>query len=163
MRSRDSLLVFLLSLTLLTTLTGCTNALTTPADPQPSEQIKIPIPTETLFIENPDTLVPKPSQTLPAELVPVEPPNLTPMGGEVPEELLEEIIADLVQRTGANPEDIQVAKAEAVVWNDGSLGCPKPGEFYIQILINGYWVVLQVESDVYDYRASDSGGFTLCE
>jgi hypothetical protein len=49
------------------------------------------------------------------------------------------------------------------VWNDGSLGCPQPGEFYIQILINGHWVVLQVEGVEYDYRVSDSGHFILCE
>ena len=49
------------------------------------------------------------------------------------------------------------------MWNDGALGCPKPGEFYIQMLINGYWVVIEVEGVEYDYRVSDSGHFTLCE
>ncbi len=53
--------------------------------------------------------------------------------------------------------EITVTRAEAVVWNDGSLGCPKPGEFYIQMLINGYWVVLEVEGIEYDYRVSDKG------
>ena len=56
-----------------------------------------------------------------------------------------------------------MVRAEAVVWNDGSLGCPQPGEFYIQILVNGYWVISQVEGVEYDYRANDSGFFTLCE
>ena len=56
-----------------------------------------------------------------------------------------------------------MVRAEAVLWNNGSLGCPKPGEFYIQIMINGYWVVLKVEGVEYDYRVSDKGSFKLCE
>lgn len=163
MRSRDYLLVFMLSLTFLTTLIGCTSALTSPAAPQPTEQINAPIPTNTLFIESPDTLAPKPSLIPPSILTPVEPPNLQPETDEVPEELLEEIFADLIQRTGAGREDIQVVKTEAVVWNDGSLGCPKNGEVYIQILINGYWVILEVEGVEYDYRVSGIGHFNLCE
>lgn len=163
MRFRDYLLVFMLSLTILTTLTGCANALPTPAAPQPTEQIKSPKPTNPTFSESTETLVPKSSSTPPSILTPVESPNLQPEFDEVPEELLEDIFSDLVQRTDSNREDIQVVKAEAVLWKDGSLGCPKKGEVYIQILINGYWVVLQVENVEYDYRGSDSGSFKLCE
>jgi hypothetical protein len=99
---------------------------------------------------------------------PGETPFLEPVeggleAGEVPPEILEEITADLIKQTGAARPDIQVVRAEAVVWNDGSLGCPKPGEVYIQILMNGYWIVVQVEGVEYDYRVSDSGHFKLCE
>jgi hypothetical protein len=31
------------------------------------------------------------------------------------------------------------------------------------MMINGYWVVLEVEGMEYDYRASDAGHFALCE
>jgi hypothetical protein len=99
---------------------------------------------------------------------PGETPFLEPVeggleAGQVPPEILEEITADLIKQTGAARPDIQVVRAEAVVWNDGSLGCPKPGEVYIQILMNGYWIVVQVEGVEYDYRVSDSGHFKLCE
>jgi hypothetical protein len=43
------------------------------------------------------------------------------------------------------------------------LGCPKPGEFYIQMMIDGYWVVLEVQGLKYDYRVTGSGDFTLFE
>jgi hypothetical protein len=85
------------------------------------------------------------------------------VNGEVPEEILDQIFADLVKSTGAERDDIHVVRAEAVVWNDGSLGCPKPGEFYIQMMINGYWVVLESKGVYYDYRASNAGNFKLCE
>ena len=114
-------------------------------------------------LETPERGELRPVQTLPPGLETVEIPKSEPVVGEVPGEILDEIIADLVERTGAEQADIQVVRADAVVWNDGSLGCPKPGEFYIQMMINGYWVVLEVEGLEYDYRVSDKGSFMLCE
>jgi hypothetical protein len=83
--------------------------------------------------------------------------------GEVPKELLDEILADLATRLQVDPAAITVLRAQEVVWNDGSLGCPKPGAFYTQALVTGYHVILQVEAQDYDYRASERGYFFLCE
>jgi hypothetical protein len=93
----------------------------------------------------------------------VQPTESNPVVGEVPAKILEEIIADLAQTLGKDRVSIKVIRAEAVTWNDGSLGYPKPGEFYIQMLVNGYWVVLGLEGPEYDYRVSDTGYFFLCE
>jgi hypothetical protein len=87
----------------------------------------------------------------------------TPVTGEVPGEILDLIKKDLSERTGAPPEGIVVIQDQEIVWNDGSLGCPQPGEFYTQALVNGYWVILEFEGQKYDYRASDKGYFFLCE
>jgi hypothetical protein len=83
--------------------------------------------------------------------------------GEVPPDLLAKIIADLEGRLGPGGPAITVTRAEAVVWNDGSLGCPQPGVLYTQALMNGYRVVLQAGSDSYDYRAAEQGFFFVCE
>ncbi len=153
---RNFTIAFLLVLALAASIAGCANSftdqpnLTTSGDktaPGPSATEEAPVlpdrePSDTPFIETPEN---------------------EPVAGEVPENILKEILADLVQRTGAERGDIQMVRAEAVVWNDGSLGCPQPGEFYIQILVNGYWVISQVEGVEYDYRANDSGFFTFCE
>jgi hypothetical protein len=147
-------IVFLLVTALAAITVGCGSSLTTPT---------VPKPTSTPLIEKPDLLTPTPSQTSPPILASIEPPDALPVADEVPDKILEEVSADLIKRTGANQADIQVVKAEAIVWNDGSLGCPKEGEVYIQILIKGYWVVLEVEGTKYDYRASDKGDFKLCE
>jgi hypothetical protein len=82
--------------------------------------------------------------------------------GEVPADLLDRIIADVLQRTGAQQDAVTVVRAEAVTWPDGSLGCPQPGMAYLQVLIEGYWVVLQVGDAQYDYRVDDRGRFSLC-
>ena len=39
-------------------------------------------------------------------------------------------------------EQLVIVRAEPVVWNDGSLGCPEPGMMYTQALLNGYWVII---------------------
>jgi hypothetical protein len=93
-----------------------------------------------------------------------DPSNIiTHAGGEVPEKVLDAIINDLIQQTGVERVDIRTIRAEAVVWDDASLGCPDKGEPYLQKSIHGYWVVAQIEGVYYDYRVSNSGHFILCE
>ena len=82
--------------------------------------------------------------------------------GEVPADLLSAIMADLVQQGNLLREDIRVERAESVVWPDGSLGCPVPGEMYTQAQVPGFWVVLSAGNKKYDYRASSTGHFRLC-
>ena len=98
------------------------------------------------------------------ELIPVTPGDLNPpVTGEAPSGLLEDIRADLAEQSGITQEEMVVIRDQAVTWSDGSLGCPQPGVFYTQALVPGYWVVLQVGEKEYDYRASESGYFVLCE
>ena len=158
---RNSIKAVLFFLVMTTTIAGCANSLTIQPDSTTSGDNNSPDPSAT--VEQPDIIEQRPSQTLPGGLERVETPEFEPVVGEVPDEILDEIIDDLMKSTGAEREDVQVVRAEAVLWNDGALGCPKPGEFYIQILINGYWVVLEVEGVEYDYRVSDKGNFALCE
>ena len=86
-----------------------------------------------------------------------------PVTGEAPSELLDSILKDLADRSGASLEEIKVIQDQFVVWNDGSLGCPKPGMMYTQALVSGYRVVLAVGDRKYDYRAAESGYFFICE
>jgi hypothetical protein len=157
MRNRPILLVLVLIMALTLPLAGCTNALTPPSATESTDQIPPPEPSAT---EGAPVLPEREPSETPERL---ETPESSPLVEEVPAEILEGIITDLVQRTGAARGDIQAVKAEAVVWNDASLGCPKKGEVYIQILIKGYWVILEVEGVEYDYRVSGTGHFTLCE
>lgn len=116
-------------------------------------------PTDTL---PPSPVVTQPQPTLPAERPTTGPdkPEMvdTPVSGEsggtveVTPELMKILEADLKERLGSLPVDLKVIRGEAMVWNDGSLGCPQPGVFYTQSLVNGYWVVLQSGDRTYDYR-----------
>jgi hypothetical protein len=111
----------------------------------------------------PSATVIRPIQTLPGAVKRVEPTPGAPITGELPASLLTQIFQDLSERLKIEIEQIEISKAEQVVWNDGSLGCPQPGEFYTQALVNGYWLILKVDNGVYDYRASDRGNFFLCK
>jgi hypothetical protein len=86
-----------------------------------------------------------------------------PVTGEVPQELLDAIFGDAEERTGVDRAQFTLLRAEAVVWRDGSLGCPQPGMMYTQALAPGYWVVLEAGGRELDYHASTGWHFFLCE
>jgi hypothetical protein len=91
------------------------------------------------------------------------PGDLPPVTGETPEDVLSPIIADVAERTGAEPAEIEVLRSQSITWNDGSLSCPKPGMVYTQALVEGYWVVLSYQGQEFDYRVNERGVFFLCE
>jgi hypothetical protein len=139
-------------------------ALINPKDFSGSEGSQEPEPLETQPPDTPQiSRETRPAPKMP-ERVPTDPISPSaPVTGETPPELLEAIRADLAVRSGSAIDEIQLIRDQAVIWSDGSLGCPQPGVFYTQAPVNGYWVVLQVEGKEYDYRASESGYFLLCE
>jgi len=75
---------------------------------------------------------------------------------------LEKIKADAAARANVTIESVQVISSERTAWNDGSLGCPQPGEFYTQMLTSGYRVRIAAGSEKLDYRLAESGFFRLC-
>lgn len=100
-----------------------------------------------------------------------EPPGLpepvsttVPAGvtGEVPGDLLAAVLEDFSARTGLAADRAAVAIAESVIWPDGSLGCPAPGDIYEQAPVAGYRVLLQAGGTAYDYHLAASGYFVLC-
>ena len=62
-------------------------------------------------------------------------------------------IADLVARLGIDASDVTVVSQEEVTWPDGSLGCPQPDMSYIQVLVNGSLIVLEVDGTTYEYHS----------
>ena len=123
--------------------------------PTPLEEQILPSITPTTVSSTPVS-TPLPT-VLPLTLVP--PPGEE---GEVPPELIDAIKADLAARLGISPEDIEVVSAEAVLWNDSSLGCPEKDYFYLQVITPGYQVILKANGKEYDYRANESGFYKLC-
>jgi len=71
--------------------------------------------------------------------------------------------ADLSARLGVEPGSIAVVSAKAMTWPDSSLGCPKPGMQYLQVLVDGALVELQAGGEIYSYRSGDDGKPALCE
>ena len=82
------------------------------------------------------------------------PPDPTPTEEPMPDGPLAAAIADLSSDTGVDPDDIQVVVNQEVTWRDGSLGCPKPGMFYTQALVDGYRIVLRAGGEEVAYHGS---------
>ena len=61
-------------------------------------------------------------------------------------------VAEAVRRFVATARGVDLAEVrfvtlEAVTWPDSSLGCPEPGQLYLQVLTPGYRVVVEVGGD----------------
>jgi len=86
----------------------------------------------------------------------------TRMTGEVPQQLLALFRDDLARRALVKPDTITVVSATEQQWPDGSMGCPKPGEMYTQMIVPGYRVVLQAGGEKYAYHSDQRGKFIVC-
>jgi hypothetical protein len=97
--------------------------------------------------------------------LPTPTPETTPMlpQTDLPEAITQPIFEDAAERASVSVDAIEVVRAQAVTWPDPSLGCPQPGMAYPQVLVEGYWLVLEVDGTQYDYRGSGVGEFILCE
>ena len=106
---------------------------------------------------------PNQSMTTPSETpAPTSTPQSVRADSQVPEGILAPILKEAARVANVPPQQLTIVRAEAVVWNDGSLGCPEPGMEYTQALINGYWVVIKAAAQTYDFRVDRGGSFRLC-
>ena len=56
------------------------------------------------------------------------------------------LVAHFNQQFQISAADIANLTVEPVDWPDTSLGCPKPGEFYAQVVTLGYRVKVQLKA-----------------
>jgi hypothetical protein len=85
-----------------------------------------------------------------------------PVKLQVPQAILDPILKEAAALAKVDRHQLVIVRAESVVWNDGSLGCPEPGMMYTQALVNGYWVVIEAAGQKYDFRVGRGGSFRLC-
>lgn len=129
------------------------------ASPTPEQSQSTEVPAEVAVTPLPSDALPGAPRPL-ATVVPTEAPVI----GEIPADVMEQVMGDLEQRAGVQRTALNVIRSEAVIWSDGSLGCPQPGVMYTQETIDGYWVVLQGGGATYDYRVDGRRNrVTLCE
>ena len=58
----------------------------------------------------------------------------------------------VAERTGARAEDVEIVSTLAMDFSDSSLGCPKPGMSYLQVITPGYQVLASYAGKTYDVR-----------
>ncbi len=86
---------------------------------------------------------------------------------DVPSKALEPVQAavdDLLARLSLAPTStIAVRRVEPREWADASLGCPRPGMVYAQVITPGYLVVLEVDGADYELHTDAGHRVVLCE
>lgn len=70
-------------------------------------------------------------------------------------EQVEQAKSDLAERLKLDPSQISVESVEATDFSDASLGVPKPGKSYAQVITPGFIIHLKVDEQTYRYHASD--------
>lgn len=84
----------------------------------------------------------------------------------VPDEagqVVERARAELAAELGVSQDAISVVAVEPVEWRDSSLGCPQPGEMYLQVITPGYRIVLQKGDQVFTYHSDRGRRVVRCE
>lgn len=71
-------------------------------------------------------------------------------------------IEDLVQRFAVARNAVRVLRAAAVEWSDTSLGCPKEGMMYAQVITPGFLIFLSAEGKLYEYHTDLGNYAVLC-
>jgi hypothetical protein len=82
--------------------------------------------------------------------------------GEVPQWIVDLVVADAASTQGVAAAAVYVVSTEAGDWPNGSLGCPELGVMYTQALVPGYLVVLNVNNAVLAYHLDQEGNFKVC-
>lgn len=145
----------LLTLLTVAAAAGCTATSDTTFEPTAtSEATSLPPQTD-------ESIRLTPVATPAVETVPTT--GSTPIVGEVPEAIMMAVFQDLTTTTSLAREAFTVVQAEAVVWPDGALGCPQPGDVYTQAPVEGYRIVLEANGRTYHYHAAENGYVILCE
>ncbi len=122
----------------------------TPASSSPASTEKT-TPTST------PTPVPTPTNTPVAESI-MPQSNLSPDMQKVAEQATEILAKSL----NVAPEAITILSVQRVQWRNASLGCPKPGMMYAQVITPGYLVKAEIDGQVREVHMNDRGHGVVC-
>jgi len=82
------------------------------------------------------------------------PPKATVEGSDEAQSLVSLAKADLAERLGVSPSDVEVQSVKETEFRDASLGVPEPGKMYAQVITPGYIIRLEAKDVVYEYHGS---------
>jgi hypothetical protein len=71
--------------------------------------------------------------------------------------------AALAREQGLAVADITVVEVQANEWRDSSLGCPKPGMNYLQVITPGYKITLEAQGRRYEYHTDTNQRVVRCD
>lgn len=110
--------------------------------PRPTDEVKPSTPIRPTPTESP---LPQPDMS-----------PLSPLPTPV-DAVSDAVVAHLAAELDLPPDKVTILSSEPVQWSDSSLGCPKPGKMYAQVITPGYHFVLEAEGDEYQVHTDQTG------
>jgi hypothetical protein len=71
-------------------------------------------------------------------------------------------LRDAATRLNVDPEQVQVNRLERHEWLDGSVGCPQPGMYYVQVMTPGYLVLIVGAGKQLEYHTDTQALAMFC-
>jgi hypothetical protein len=106
---------------------------------------------------------PTPTTGVPTMSIPT---NTPPAGNEsnLPANPYARRAVELVsQYSGIAPENLTVVSMEEVSWRDSSLGCPKPGSMYMQVITPGTRIIVEGERQTFNVHGRSLENLFVCD
>jgi hypothetical protein len=81
-----------------------------------------------------------------------------------PQPAVDAALRDAAAHLGVSATDLKVDQAESREWGDSSLGCPKPGLMYSQIVTPGFVITISGAGKQLEYHSDTRGRVVvLCQ
>jgi hypothetical protein len=112
-----------------------------------------------------ETLIP-PTQTTVLDPTPAAPPSGNAGGGGatgVNQPLIDQALAEVSATTGIPLEELEIVTTEAVEWPSSALGCPMPGQMYLDVITPGFRIEVRAGDELFDVGTNlDGSAFVVC-
>src|SRR5712691_8360773 len=107
------------------------------------------------------TAPPPPPSPAPASPVASVLPGSSPTAD--PQPAVDAALRDAAAHLGVSSANLKVDQVEPRQWSDSSLGCPKPGLMYSQIVTPGFVIIISGAGKQLEYHADTRGQVVLCQ
>lgn len=107
-----------------------------------------------------------PTPTTVLDPTPAEPPSGNAGGGGangVEQAIVDLALAQVATTTGLPVEELEVTATEAVEWPSSALGCPMPGQAYLDVITPGYRIEVRAGDELFDVGTNlDGSAVAVC-
>ncbi len=106
------------------------------------------------------------TETAVLDPTPAAPPSGDAGGGGangVAQPLIDLALAEVANTTGIPVEELEVTATEAVEWPSSALGCPMPGQMYLDVITPGFRIEVQAGDERFDVGTNvDGSAIVVC-
>jgi hypothetical protein len=111
---------------------------------------------------------PTPVPTVQVTAAPSVSPSSNPLPGsngnpDAQAAVVDGALRDAAAHLGVSMADVHVDRVEPRQWGDSSLGCPRPGLMYSQIVTPGFLIIISGAGKILEYHTDTRDRVVLCK